>query len=170
MLAIKAHVVQASILASQGRPSSAQAKLKLALSLAEEEGLVRSFVDEGEPVKSLLAGCRAQLTQEPKSAGPSESRLLAYVDRLLCAFPAPIPGETKTPCAAAPPSILVERLTARELEVLQLVAAGLSNKEIADRLVVTVGTVKAHSASIYRKLDVPGRTRAGAVARELHII
>jgi ATP/maltotriose-dependent transcriptional regulator MalT len=95
---------------------------------------------------------------------------LAYVDRLLCAFPAPVPEESKAPSAGLPRSLLAEPLTARELEVLQLIAVGLSNKEIAARLVVTVGTVKAHSAAIYRKLDAPGRTRAVAIARELHML
>lgn len=171
MLAIKALVVQAAALGAQGKQSLAEAKMELALSQAEEEGLVRTFVDEGEPVRSLLAGYRAQLTQESKAADRSDIRLLAYVDRLLSAFPTPASEKAKLSSAAGvTPSVLVEPLTARELEVLQLIAAGLSNQEIADRLVVTVGTVKAHSSAIYRKLDVPGRTRAVAVARELHII
>jgi len=171
LLAIKALVVQASILGAQGKPSLAQAKLELALSQTEEEGLVRTFVDEGEAVRSLLASYRAQLAQESKAANHSDIRLLAYVDRLLSAFPTPASEKTKPSSAAGvTPSVLVEPLTARELEVLQLIAAGLSNEEIANRLVVTVGTVKAHSSAIYRKLDVPGRTRAVAIARELHII
>ena len=62
---------------------------------------------------------------------------------------------------------LIEPLTARELEVLELMAQGRTNKEIAQQLVVAPGTVKAHSASIYRKLDVANRTEAAARARHL---
>jgi LuxR family maltose regulon positive regulatory protein len=62
---------------------------------------------------------------------------------------------------------LVEPLSDRELEVLHLIAAGLSNQAIAEELVVALGTVKAHTATIYRKLDVNSRTQAVARAREL---
>jgi len=65
---------------------------------------------------------------------------------------------------------LVEPLTAREIELLRLVAAGLSNQEIAEKLVIAVGTVKAHTASIYGKLDVRSRTQAVARARELGLL
>jgi LuxR family maltose regulon positive regulatory protein len=60
---------------------------------------------------------------------------------------------------------MVDPLTERELEVLQLIADGLTNQEIADELVVALGTVKAHTASIYGKLEVHGRTQAVARAR-----
>jgi DNA-binding NarL/FixJ family response regulator len=74
------------------------------------------------------------------------------------------------PEAAARPSAPVEPLTPRELEVLRLLAAGRGNDEIARELVVAAGTVKAHTSSIYRKLDVDNRTRAVIRARELGLI
>ena len=73
---------------------------------------------------------------------------------------------------AAPQKVqsLVEPLSERELEVLQLIAAGLSNKEVATSLVVTVGTVKKHLSNIFGKLGVNSRTQAVARARELDLI
>ena len=66
--------------------------------------------------------------------------------------------------------MLVEPLTERELEVLRLMAEGRSNPEIADELVIALGTVKAHSSSIYRKLDVRSRTEAVVKAGELGLL
>jgi LuxR family maltose regulon positive regulatory protein len=71
---------------------------------------------------------------------------------------------------ASTPQSLVEPLSERELEVLRLIAAGLSNQEIADRLVIAQGTVKRHINNIYGKLQVGSRTQAVAAARDLHIL
>jgi LuxR family maltose regulon positive regulatory protein len=65
---------------------------------------------------------------------------------------------------------LVEPLSQRELEVLHLMALGRTNQEIAQQLIVARGTVKAHTANIYRKLDVANRTEAVARARQLGIL
>jgi LuxR family maltose regulon positive regulatory protein len=65
---------------------------------------------------------------------------------------------------------LIESLSERELEVLRLMADGLSNREIAERLIVALGTVKAHLHNVYGKLDVQGRTQAIARARELELL
>ena len=81
-----------------------------------------------------------------------------YRDTLLAAFDVQATG---------PGIPLLEPLSERELEVLNLIAAGFSNRAIADELVVALGTVKAHTASIYSKLDVGSRTQAVARAREL---
>jgi LuxR family maltose regulon positive regulatory protein len=69
-----------------------------------------------------------------------------------------------------PTDDLVEALTERELEVLNLVAAGLSNRQIADQLVISIGTTKAHLHHIFGKLAVSNRTEASARARELGLI
>ena len=164
-VAIQALVAQACALDCQGKQALAQEKMELALSLAEDEGLIRTFVDEGEAARAQLTRCRRSLVESSPARAHPDIRRLSYVDRLLSSFPLPpvVSDEQARP-------LLVEPLTARELEVLQLIAAGLSNRDIAERLVVTVGTVKAHTSSIYRKLDAPGRTRAVAVARENHLI
>ena len=65
---------------------------------------------------------------------------------------------------------LIEPLSERELEVLGLVAAGMSNREIAEALVVTVGTVKRHLHNTYGKLGVRNRTQAVSLARELNLL
>lgn len=65
---------------------------------------------------------------------------------------------------------LIAPLSERELEVMALIAAGYSNKEIADELVIAIGTVKRHTVNIFNKLDVKNRTEAVAKARELGLL
>ncbi len=128
-----------------------------ALTLAEPQGLVRSFVDEGAPLVPLLR----------RAAELGAAR--RYAERLLAAFQTDALRKTGVK-APPPPQPLIEPLSERELEVLRLAAEGLSNQEIADRLVISVGTVKTHVHNILGKLDVRGRTQAGARARELDLI
>jgi LuxR family maltose regulon positive regulatory protein len=123
-----------------------------ALSVAEPEGFVRTFVDEGEPMARLL---RQALVQ---GIAPS------YVNSLLTAF-----GESAQPTPPAAQA-LVEPLTERELEVLRLIAAGLSNREIAQELVVAVSTVKTHINHIYGKLAAKSRIQAVAKAQALGLL
>lgn len=111
---------------------------------------MRAFLDDGAAVWDLIPRVR--------HAAP------AFVDDILAAFA----GEQPTPLPAVPPSpALVEPLSDRELEGLGLVAQGLTNREIAGQLFITVGTVKAHVHHICGKLGVQGRTRTAARAREL---
>jgi LuxR family maltose regulon positive regulatory protein len=126
--------------------------LERALSLAEPEGYVRTFVDEGEPMARLLRRALAQ------GLAPS------YVASLLAAL-----GEEAMPL---PPGEqpLVEPLTQREIEVLHLIAAGLSNQEIAQELVIALSTVKSHINHMYGKLGVKSRTQAVARAQELGLL
>jgi ATP/maltotriose-dependent transcriptional regulator MalT len=96
----------------------------------------------------------------------------SYVQKLLSAFHDAAKDERQRAkeedlSSVSRPSSLVEPLTEREMEVLHLVAAGLSNQEIADRLVITLGTVKSHTNSIYGKLGVKSRTQAIARAKAL---
>src|SRR5690606_34717774 len=81
-----------------------------------------------------------------------------------------IPAQPKTRRPPVPATSLVESLTERELEVLQLMGQGLTNREIADRLVLAVGTVKYYTAEIYGKLGVRNRVQAVARARELALL
>jgi LuxR family maltose regulon positive regulatory protein len=130
------------------------------LTLAEPERYVRVFLDEGQPMQMLLTQWLAHA-----SAGP----LRDYAVRLLSAFdaePRPPAPQEKVP----PTGDLVQQLSQRELEVLHLMALGRTNQEIARQLIISRGTVKAHTANIYRKLDVANRTEAVARARDFGIL
>jgi LuxR family maltose regulon positive regulatory protein len=93
-----------------------------------------------------------------------------YAMRLLSHFHGEPHLVTAVQEKASPVGDLVEPLSHRELEVLHLMALGKTNQEIAGKLIVAPGTVKAHTASIYRKLDVSNRTEAVARARQLGIL
>jgi LuxR family maltose regulon positive regulatory protein len=150
-------------LALQGAGCTAQADFALteSLTLAEPEGYLRIFLDEGQPMQLLLAQWMAHASPSP---------LRDYAIRLLSQFnsePQPIPTAQ---AKASPTGNLVEPLSQRELEVLHLMALGRTNQEIARQIIVAPGTVKAHTANIYRKLDVANRTEAVARARQLGIL
>jgi LuxR family maltose regulon positive regulatory protein len=132
-------------------PADALHFLQEALKMAQPEGFIRTFVDKGSPMEALLERLRSQ-----------GGELKEYIQTILAAF-----GQ---PRSASPDQPLVEPLSERELEVLQLVSQGLSNGEIARRLVLTVGTVKSHVHSILDKLGVSSRTQAVARARELSLL
>jgi LuxR family maltose regulon positive regulatory protein len=93
-----------------------------------------------------------------------------YARRLLAAFPVAGPEQVAPPQAQAPEANLIEPLSERELEVLQLIADGLTNQEVASRLYLTLNTVKAHTRNIYGKLDAHSRTQAVARARALGLL
>jgi LuxR family maltose regulon positive regulatory protein len=126
--------------------------LSRALSRAEPEGYIRLFVDEGEPMVALLRQAYAR--------GIAHD----YVTTLLSAAGAPVLN------AHTPARSLFEPLTERELEVLRLLVAGLSNAAMAQELVITVGTVKRHVNSIYGKLGVNSRTQAIARTHTMHLL
>ena len=135
------------------QPDAALEALEQALALAEPEGYVRLFVAMGSPMAALL-----------KAAG-SRGIASQYVARLLAAF---APQAPPRPAIERQP--LVEPLTGRELEVLELLAEDLANREIGRRLFISLPTVKSHTRSIYGKLGVHSREEAVARARELHIL
>jgi LuxR family maltose regulon positive regulatory protein len=93
-----------------------------------------------------------------------------YAGRLLATFPVVEPGKTDQPIPLAPASAMIEPLSPRELEVLQLIAEGLSNQEIANRLFLSLSTVKVHTRNIYGKLDVHSRTQAIARSQGLGLL
>jgi len=130
--------------------AEAQAALGQALALAAPEGYMRVFVNLGQPMLALLAA-RAQ---EPDG----------YVRALLAAFPVAAAPASPQPAGPAGP------LSARELGVLGCLAQGLTNPQIGARLFIATGTVKAHTAAIFRKLDVANRTEAVARANDLGLL
>lgn len=151
---------------AQDRTDEAAATLGRALTLAEPEGYTRLFTDEGRPMGELLA----QVALRETAVAPYVTRLLTTFDASLPAAPEPVEAETET---AVPPHLahwLAEPLSGRETEVLKLVAAGLSNREIGERLVISVYTVKKHVENIHSKLYVNNRTQAVARARDLGLL
>ena len=168
--AIEIGILRALAHHAQGSLAPALVALEHALRLAEPEGYVRIFVDEGPALATLLA-------QSAERRAPNDS-IRHYIERLLAAFPeaqSVEPGALNEETAALRSTLqrssaLVEPLSARELEVLQLIAQGLSNSEISARLFLAVSTVKGHNRNIFEKLQVQRRTEAVARARELDLL
>jgi len=150
---------------AQGTHSDALVTLERALTLAAPEGFIRRFVDEGPVMAAMLHASHA------RGIAPD------YITRLLGAFPTH-EGEWMQaegdPARHHPlsliPQPLVEPLSARELEVLRLIASGMSNAEVAQILVIALSTVKTHTNSIFGKLQVTSRTQAIARAREMQLL
>jgi len=164
-LLIKALLLQALALDGSGRNAESLITLQRALTLAEPEGFIRSFVDEGERMRSLLLRFQANMKEEIKNASnPSVIQLLSYTNKLLSAFPQAM-GVTNQGFAS-----LLEPLSERELEILLFLSKGFSNKEIADLLVIAESTVKSHLNNLYSKLGTHKRTQAIAIARDLGLL
>ncbi len=142
-------VLQAVAHHQHGDLNEALAVLNDALSLAEPGGYVRVLIDEGQPMQQLLAEAAAR------------GIMPVYTRKILAAF------ETNSSPQAQP---LIEPLSEREVEILALVADGLSNREIGRRLFISISTVKGHNRNIFDKLHVKRRTEAVARARELGLI
>ena len=164
---IEIGALRALALAACGQDVDAVNVLADALTLACPRGYVRVFADEGPPMAALLGRLiAAQRAGSGFQAGSgfhaAASIPLGYLARLRTAFGA----EPAAPHAAAVPG-LIDPLTSRELEVLQMLAAGKSNQAIAGQLVVTLDTVKKHVSHVLGKLGAANRTEAVTRAREL---
>ena len=164
---IEVAVLQSMALVKQGRTDDALEALQEALSLAGPGGWVRPFVEAGPPMADMLQ----QLHKQNVAVG--------YIERLLTAFgddeagPSPravSPSPLHTLSASPRPQPLVESLTNRELEILELLAQRRQNKEIAEKLFVSAETVKSHLKNIYGKLNVTNRREAVTRARSLGIL
>ena len=172
--AIKISVLKALALHAHGDTEKALFALRNALSLAEPGGYVRTFVDEGAPMAQLLSRILAQprdLSGKARPEGqPAARRSIAadYVPKLLTVLAAEITPEAATP--QPHPAPLIESLTERELEVLQLLSTTLSTAEIANELYIAVSTLRTHTKSIYGKLDVHSRREAIARAQALQLL
>jgi LuxR family transcriptional regulator, maltose regulon positive regulatory protein len=150
---LKLMVLQALAYQMQSEQEMAGQLLHEALALAAPGGFIRLFVDEGRPLTQLLSAVAAQ------------GIMPDYTAKLLAAF-----GAEAQKSAGQFAQPLVEPLSQRELEILQLVAQGLSNREISERLFLALSTVKGHNRNIYGKLQVQRRTEAVARARELGLL
>ena len=153
-------ILEAVAFQAGGAHSEALQVLQAALALAEPGGFVRSFVDEGPAMAQLLAAAAAR------------GIMPAYTAKLLEAFAAEErKGQAEPqPAGAAAEQLLVEPLSPREVEILQLVAEGLSDREIGERLFLALDTVKGHNRRIFEKLQVQRRTEAIAKARALNLL
>ena len=163
-LVIEVQILRALAWQTTGDDEQAMDALTEALSLAEPGGWVRTFVDEGPAMADLLRRAASQGITPARGTAP------AYVASLIGAFDAPGHGEGATEPQYRPAQPLVEPLSEREMEVLRLLSAGLSNPEIAEQLYIAVSTVRSHCKSIYGKLDVHKRWDAVHRAQELGLL
>jgi LuxR family maltose regulon positive regulatory protein len=160
------HVIEILVLIALAQHALDETQLAIetlhaALKMAEPEGYVRTFVDEGQPMSALLYQALAQDVMPD------------YVGKLLAAFPVDetisnaSPNPSETPQVKSEHEQLIEPLSERELEVLQLMASGASNQDIAEAMIIAVTTAKKHVSNIIRKLGVNNRTQAVTKGRNL---
>jgi LuxR family maltose regulon positive regulatory protein len=154
---LKAMVLQALARHAVGEREEATRSLGEALALAEPGGFIRTFVDEGAPMAQLL------------SEAVADGIVPDYVRRLLAVFETEA-RKSESISGLSPARALIEPLSQRELEVLRLIAQGLSNREISERLFLALDTVKGHNRKIFEKLQVQRRAEAAARARELGLL
>ncbi len=151
---LKGLVLQALVYNALNQQDTALEILDQSLALAKRGGFIRIFVDEGSSM--------AQLLQIAHSSGLRQD----YVRKLLSAFSMPLAKQSTN----SPTSQLIDPLSEREIEVLQLIATGLTNQEVADQLYLSLHTVKVHARNIYSKLAVKNRTQAVAKGKVLGIL
>ncbi|MBI9045495.1 MAG: NACHT domain-containing protein [Anaerolineaceae bacterium] len=155
---LKIKVLQAVTLHTQGENDQAVQLLDETLALAEPGGFIRIFIDEGPPMARLL--------YEALSRGIVPD----YVQKLLAAFPVEKAEQVERAQTQSHESEWIEPLSEREMEVLQLIADGLSRPEIAARLVLSLNTVKTHARNIYGKLGVKNQMLAVGKARAIGLL
>ena len=154
---LKIVIQQALAYLAHGEKEMAVQQLGEALNMAEPGGFIRVFVDEGRPMAQLLSETAAR------------GIMPGYCNKLLAVFEAERQKEDDIPYPP-PTQPLIDSLTKRELEILNLIAEGLKNQEIAEQLVVSLNTVLYHIKNIYNKLGVNRRTQAIAKAKEINLI
>ena len=158
---ISLYIFQSIVNQALNQEENALRILNEALTLAEPQNLIRTFIDEGKPVSELL------------SKAAVSGMMPDYLTRLKNAFAA-IEGSNRGKSSeikfSNQPLPAPDQLSGRELEILQLIAQGLSNRQISEKLYLTLNTIKGHNQKIYRKLQVNRRTEAIVRARELELL
>lgn len=148
---LRAMLLEIIVLDRLNRREDALQLLSDALLQAQSAGLIRSFLDEGEAMLELL------------SVAQTQDMMSDYVGTLLAT-------QSQSGVKVTADQPLIEPLSDRELEILHLIAEGLSNREISERLFLALDTIKGHNRRIFGKLHVKRRTEAVAIARELGLI
>ena len=181
LLTIRFLVLQTLALHYTGEGKRAQAVAARLFTLTEPENFIRVYLDEGEPMRQFLQTLLDEPPTEEDTPAPISR---SYVAHLLAVFeqeeqkphkpPLTVPTLPQTPAfpqrGGAGSSLPVEPLTRREQEVLRLLAAGASNQEIANALVISLATVKKHVSNLLLKLGAASRTQAIAQAREVSLL
>jgi LuxR family maltose regulon positive regulatory protein len=160
-VALEALLLRAQMHAALGNSQNSQADYIHALELAEPEGFIGVFVEQGPLVAEALANLVKQ-----KQLGTAQP---GYVEHIMAAFSRSQLSDLALSVETRP-AALIEPLTERELDVLRLMAQGLKYKEIATRLFISLNTVRFHVKAVYGKLDVNNRTQAVEQARQLQIL
>ena len=160
---IRLHVLEARLLLDRGSPNSAHRSLRKALQLARPGRYVRCFLDEGRDVVAMLRDEYQNYLQSGEGASAQSDTERDFIESLLAASGTDL-GQPR--CRYH----LTDPLSEREKEMLQFLANGVANKEIASRLFVSENTVKFHLKNIYSKLGVSGRVQAINAARTLRLV
>jgi LuxR family maltose regulon positive regulatory protein len=156
---IQMQLLRALVLNLKGDTTAALIEMEQALTLAEHGGFITIFASRGKPVADLLEIIVRRKKRDQISTEAHFS--LSYLRRILSALRAASPQKNNA---------LIEPLSGREQEVLYLIAAGLTNKEIAEKLFISLNTVRTHTKNINSKLNVNSRIKAVARAKELGVI
>ena len=155
-IALPAHLLLSLVDVSSKRLSEAKKHLRLVVAQVCSEGYTRLFLDEGEPMQTLLQALTPILREETQRT---------YLRHLLLAF-----AQERASGASPSQTALIEPLSRQEQRVLQRLCAGQTNQEIADELVVSINTVRTQVRSIYQKLNVKNRVEASDLARQLKLL
>lgn len=156
-LQLRIHIALAIAFQATEDQDDALTHINCALSLAGQKGYLRTFISEGLPMVSLL-----RLVVD-------KGVCKEFAGRLLSTMTVRTQEDQQLPRQGNPPQVS-ESLSQREIEILRLVAAGLSNQQIANQLFLSLGTIKKHISNIFVKLNVRRRTEAVALSRRLKII
>ncbi|MDT8307876.1 MAG: LuxR C-terminal-related transcriptional regulator, partial [Anaerolineae bacterium] len=165
LVELEALLLRAQMHAERGSAAASAADYTAALALAAPEGFTGIFLDQGPRLAEALAQLRKQNKLERAQAEHADGILDAFARLSLSGRP-----REPEPATGAPPAALVEPLSERELEVLNLMAVGLTYQEIAARLFISLNTVRFHVKAIYGKLNVHKRGQAVESARQLGIL